>query len=58
MDVEKLKEALKWALKNGVCDVSYDNHRSLSDAGCGCCSGNIEVPEELKDTIFEVLGWT
>jgi hypothetical protein len=64
MELENVKAALKWALDNGVVASSWEEantgtvHRSLSDGGCGCCAGEADVPDELRATIYEVLGWT
>lgn len=64
MELENVKAALKWALENGAVASSWEVpktgtvHRSISDGGCGCCAQDAEIPEDLKATIYEVLGWT
>jgi hypothetical protein len=46
--------ALKWALKKGVsADLEPGRY---SDAGCGCCSCEVEIPDEHKAAIDAARG--
>lgn len=56
MDIEKVKQALKWALATGA--TAYEDDKTFMDSGCGCCSGEVKPPEDLKPIVYEVLGWT
>jgi hypothetical protein len=53
---EKLQEALKWSLKNGVVyHRTYDTDEVFfSDAGCGCCSSLTEPPPHLQEMILKI----
>lgn len=47
---QQLEAALRWALENGVRWSSVC--KEFNDSGCGCCSGTIEPPEELRAVIL------
>lgn len=53
---ERLREALKWSLKNGVVyHRTYDTDEVFfSDAGCGCCSSLTEPPPHLQEMILKI----
>lgn len=58
-DVERLiaerdaaVKALKWAMKYGA---NWCND-SVFHSGCGCCSGELEVPDDLKAAIDAARG--
>lgn len=52
---ERLREALKWSLKNGVVyHRTYDAYEGFSDAGCSCCSSSIEPPPHLQEMILKI----
>lgn len=51
------EEALKFLIEhNCINNVYKDGDRyTISDTGCGCCSGSVEIPKELHDYL-ESLG--
>jgi hypothetical protein len=53
--VQKLQAALHWALTNGAHADEYGGRLEFSDRGCGCCSSEIQPPEELRAVIVEAL---
>lgn len=55
-EVEKLKAALRWVLDNQA--TYYSSKLSPGrwyDSGCGCCSGTIECPPEIAETLKEFV---
>lgn len=55
-NIEQLQAALRWALDEGANGgLSSDGKLSLSDGGCGCCSRDIDPPEDLRAVILEAL---
>lgn len=54
--VELLQSALLWALSENASARKEGGRKWVfHDGGCGCCSGNIEPPEELRGVIIETL---
>jgi hypothetical protein len=50
---KELKKALRWAIGEGA---SFNPaSKSFYDAGCGCCSGNIEPPEDIKQMLIGLM---
>jgi hypothetical protein len=54
-EVETLKKALRWALRQGVNvhDLGDEQPHKFEDAGCGCCGCNVDVPEDIADIVNE-----
>lgn len=53
--VQQLQAALRWALEEGASRRDYNGKLEFRDHGCGCCSGEVEPPEELRAVIVEAL---
>lgn len=53
---QKLQAALRWAVTEGANGrITASGKLELRDAGCGCCSGKLDPPEELREVIIEAL---
>lgn len=51
MTVEELEKALRFVLEHEAI-LQYDG--KWRDGGCGCCSGEVTVPEDILNTIKEL----
>lgn len=55
-ELAKARKALRWALENGVSGgIDKNGKLNCDDSGCGCCSGSIQPPEELRAAIVAAL---
>lgn len=53
--IEKLEAALRWALSEGALHSDWMGEMEFRDSGCGCCSGSVAPPEDLRLVIYETM---
>jgi hypothetical protein len=51
--IADLEKALRWAIEEGASFNS--NSKTFYDAGCGCCSGDVEPPEDIKGMLIGLM---
>ena len=51
--MDKMKQALIWALDNGARVVDYGTG-DFRNGGCGCCASEIDPPRAISETLRDV----
>jgi hypothetical protein len=53
---DRLKKALEWALDNGISANDWGERKpyTFKNKGCGCCSYEEDVPEDIAAVVDEI----